>query len=130
MLRHVKPTILVVDDQADIRLALRLSLEMIGYDVVLASDDREAMAAVDNGRPDLVLLDVTLPAISGWDLLEKLRADERFGTLPIVITSALPADQVAAHARRLGATDHLAKPFLIEVLAETVRRALDEAERS
>jgi CheY-like chemotaxis protein len=125
MLRVVKPTILVVDDQADIRLTLRLSLEMKGYEVLLASDVREAMAALEKRTPDLVLLDITLPAVSGWDLLAKLRADERFGSLPVVVTSALPADQVAARARELGATDHLAKPFDVDVLAETVRRALD-----
>jgi CheY-like chemotaxis protein len=125
MLRVVKPTILVVDDQADIRLTIRLSLEMKGYQVLLASDDREAMAALEKRTPDLVLLDITLPATSGWDLLAKLRADERFGSLPVVVTSALPADQVAARARELGATDHLPKPFDVDVLAETVRRALD-----
>src|SRR5207245_7826346 len=67
-------TILVVEDHADIQLTVRLTLEMSGYKVMAASDSQQAFEALAKCTPDLILLDVSLPGVSGWQLLEKIRS--------------------------------------------------------
>jgi len=116
--------ILVVEDQPDVQLTMRLSLEMEGYEVALASTADEAVTALEGSTPDLVLLDITLPRVSGWELLERLRADQRFATLPIVVVSALPGEGIARRAADLGANGFLAKPFDVVELGAAVQRAL------
>jgi DNA-binding response OmpR family regulator len=125
-----KGSILVVEDQTDIQMTLRLSLEVDGYDVAVASDGREALSAIEHSTPDLVLLDITLPEMSGWDLLSRLRAEERFASLPVIVLSALPPEKVSLRARELGATGYLIKPFDVALLAETVRGALEDGRTS
>ena len=116
--------ILVVEDQADVQLTMRLSLEMEGYEVSLASTADDAVTALEASKPDLVLLDITLPRVSGWDLLTRLRADERFATLPIIVVSALRSEGIARRAADLGADGFLAKPFDVVELGAAVQRAL------
>jgi CheY-like chemotaxis protein len=123
-------SILVVEDQADIQMTLRLSLEVDGYDVAVASNGPEALRAIERSIPDVVLLDITLPEMSGWDLLTTLRAEKRFASLPIIVLSALPPDHVSQRARELGATGYLIKPFDVVLLAEAVRGALGERRTS
>jgi CheY-like chemotaxis protein len=83
------PDILLVDDDADIREALKLALELEGYDVALARDGGEAWALLDRDvRPCLVLLDLAMPVLSGPELLARIRADARLAALPIVILTA------------------------------------------
>jgi len=118
-------TILVVEDQADIQMTLRLSLEVDGYDVVVTSNAAEALDAIERSTPDVTLLDITLPGMSGWDLLSKLRADRRYASLPIIVLSALPPAQVSLRAKELGATAYLTKPFDVVQLADVVHAALE-----
>ena len=117
-------TILVVEDQSDIQLTIRLSLQVDGYDVSVASNAGEALGTLERSTPDLILLDITLPEVSGWDLLSLLRADERFALVPVIVLSALPDEHVVPRAAALGATGHLAKPFDVVELGEAVRGAL------
>jgi CheY-like chemotaxis protein len=119
------PSILVVEDQSDVQLTLRLSLQVDGYDVVVASNAGDALSALERSIPDLILLDITLPDVNGWELLATLREDVRFASLPIIVLSALPHEKVSARAAELGATGHLAKPFDVVELAEAVRGALE-----
>jgi DNA-binding response OmpR family regulator len=121
--------ILVVEDQSDIQLTLRLSLEADGYDVVVASRADEALDAIERLVPDLILLDITLPGVSGWDLLSTIRADERFASVPIIVLSALPHESVSGRASELGA-GHLAKPFNVNTLIDKVRGALESGRLS
>jgi CheY-like chemotaxis protein len=117
--------VLVVEDQPDIQMTLRLSLQVDGYEVVLASNATEALDALERSTPDLMLLDITLPEMNGWDLLSKLRADPRFVSLPVIVLTALPGEQVAVRAAQHGATGWLSKPFDVVRLAEAVRWALE-----
>jgi len=117
--------VLVVEDQADIQMTLRLSLQVDGYEVALASNATEALDALERSTPHLMLLDITLPEMNGWDLLSKLRADPRFVSLPVIVLTALPSEQVAVRAAQHGATGWLSKPFDVVRLAEAVRWALE-----
>jgi CheY-like chemotaxis protein len=89
--------ILIADDKASSRELVRTILENFGYEVQEAEDGIKALEAVSNGRPDLVLLDLQLPGLTGHEVLARLRADEQFADLPVV---ALTASAMAAIAIR------------------------------
>ena len=109
-------TILVVDDEADIQLFLRLVLGGAGYDVEVAGDGQAALEAIGREMPDLMLLDLMMPVLDGWGVLEKLE-----GRRPptILVLSAAPDPDRAAAA---GAAACLSKPFSVKLLLETVAR--------
>ncbi len=106
--RHV----LVADDEPHIGRIIQMKLEQGPFRVTLAQDGREALAALEAGQPvDLVLLDLMMPHLSGLDVLQRLRADERFRALPCMILTAAGQEQQYRQAMALGATDFMTKPF-------------------
>lgn len=108
--------LLVVDDESDIRLSISLALSLAGHEVVEATTGAEAVARVVADAPDAVLLDLRLPDVDGWGVLERLRGLGRFPTVPVVVGSA-DADP-AARRRALdeGCVGYLVKPFEPEEL--------------
>jgi DNA-binding response OmpR family regulator len=101
--------ILIVDDEPDILLLLRLNLNAEGHEVVMAADGEKALARIADDHPELVVLDVMMPVLDGWGVLEALRAVE--GAPPVIVVSAKTAGRDIAHAITLGACDYLTKPF-------------------
>src|SRR5690349_19162627 len=91
-------TILVVDDEPDIRLLLQLNLERDGHEIVTAGNGAEALAAVQTSPPELILLDVMMPDIDGWGVLEQLKSKlgTPFSEIPVIMLTALggPMDRV------------------------------------
>ncbi len=119
----IQPTVLVVDDDADIRTVIGQTLSDEGMLVGTASDGPEALQRVDEALPSLIILDITLPVLDGYQVAEQLR--QRFGELPIL---AITADGRAAEkARRVGAFAYLRKPFELEELVALVKRGLSES---
>jgi CheY-like chemotaxis protein len=115
-----QPRVLVVDDDVDIRLAIGEVLSDEGMTVDTASDGREALERADQQPPALVILDITLPVVGGYEVADRLR--ERFGMLPIL---AITADGRAAQkAQRVGAYAYLRKPFELEEMLALVKRGL------
>jgi CheY-like chemotaxis protein len=104
--------ILVVDDEPDIRLALSLCLEESGYEVSEASDGSEVMAAVAAERPDLILLDISMPHMDGFQTLEQLKSDAGTRDIPVVMVSARQRSEDQRDARALGAIDFISKPWI------------------
>ena len=100
---------LIVDDEQAIRLICRVNLRSAGFDTLEASDGEAALALARAERPDLILLDVMLPAVDGWRVAEELGASEDTREIPIVFLSARsePADDIAA---RVGAVGYITKP--------------------
>jgi two-component system OmpR family response regulator len=117
------PTVLVVEDDRDIRQLVALYLRRKGLNVVTACNALEAVAAIEVGRPDLVLLDIMLPGHSGLELLEDLRLQGN--QVPVVMLTALCTPGDIARGYELGADDYIAKPFSREVLMRRVRRLVD-----
>ena len=112
--------VLVVDDDPDMRHAMQEVLTDEGLDVDLAADGREALECADRELPSLVILDLTLPVLDGFDVADFLR--QRHGLLPIL---AVTADGRAPQkARRVGAYAYLRKPFELETLVDLVKRGL------
>ncbi len=103
--------ILVVDDNPDIRAALRANLEDIGCEVFEAGDGAEVHGAVLEHKPDLLLLDVVMPKVDGFQALQALKRDERTRQLPVLILSATGRPEDFERARRLGAREYVQKPW-------------------
>jgi CheY-like chemotaxis protein len=108
--------ILVVDDDASVRQLVRDVLEIEGYHVTCAPDGYAALRAVEQGRPDCVVLDVMMPGLDGHDVLIKLRESEQCRTLPVVMLTAMADDDSAWQAWTEGVDYFLPKPFDPETL--------------
>ena len=111
--------VLVVDDDPDILDALAEILEVEGYEVQRARNGREALQRLEQARPDLVLLDLMMPVMDGWEFARSLSPASR---PPIIVLSA--DRNVSARAKEIGALDWLAKPFELTELLAAVRRAM------
>ena len=119
------PRILIVEDDAKIREIMKWILEKSGFEVATAPDGPAGLAAAEAQLPDVVLLDLVMPQMSGFTVLEKLREREKTKSLPVVIVSARSAtERPLGAARELGATGYLEKPFRSETLVAVVRELL------
>ena len=121
-----KPQLLVVDDDEDIRALLRLLLERAGYDVDDQADGRAALRAFHKGNHDLVLLDVTMPDLDGWELLERIRD---LSDVPVLMLTARDSESDQVRGLRGGADDYVTKPFDREELVARVEALLRRAPR-
>jgi DNA-binding response OmpR family regulator len=119
------PTILITDDEANIRMMLRTALESDGYDVLEASNGREALDVIKRSSPDLMVLDLNMPVLDGMAVLEQLKS--MAGAKPrVIILTAYGSIPAAVKATRLGALDFLEKPITPAELRETIRSVLNE----
>jgi len=124
--------VLVVDDEAVIRRLVRLTLEQDGHEVIEAADGAEALRAVGPGKPDVMVLDLTMPRIDGWEVLGRLKAGPGVGTsdLPVILLTAAAAaadvDRIRAGVE--GAVRYLTKPFSPDDLRKEVRQAMETPE--
>ncbi|MFP4150050.1 MAG: response regulator [Nitriliruptoraceae bacterium] len=122
------PRVLVADDDEDIRAFLEITLQLAGFEVVLASDGQEALELAHTGHPDIIVLDVMMPNLDGLAALERLRVDPRTGHLPVMLLTARARTDDAIEGLDRGADDYLAKPFDPDELVARVRAALRRAE--
>jgi DNA-binding response OmpR family regulator len=113
--------ILVVDDEVDILDLLTELLGESGYEVVRASDGREAVRALFHAQPDLVLLDVAMPELDGWQTLERIRD---VSDLPVVMLTARAAEDDKVRGLRAGANDYVTKPFSTRELLARIEALL------
>jgi two-component system, OmpR family, KDP operon response regulator KdpE len=113
--------ILVVDDEIEILRALQRSLTAHGFEVFIASSGEEALEAIAHHRPDLMLLDLGLPGISGLEVCKRVRAESN---LPIIVLSVKDAERDKVQALDLGADDYVPKPFGIDEVLARIRVAL------
>ena len=118
--------ILIADDEPNILISLEYLMKREGYEVLLARDGTEALAAIVRERPDLVLLDVMMPGKTGFDVCQAVRADETLSGVKIVLLTAKGRDTDIAKGVALGATDYMTKPFSTKELAARVRSLLAE----
>jgi DNA-binding response OmpR family regulator len=115
-------TILVVDDDFELVEGLRLMLERQGYRVLRASDGHQAKQAIYQQRPDLVILDMMMPRMGGYPVLEHFKG--KADAPPIIMMTANEGSRHKAYAEYLGVIDYIRKPFAMERLMDTVQKAL------
>jgi CheY-like chemotaxis protein len=117
--------VLVVDDELAMRALCRVNLTVSGMAVVEARDGREALALVAAERPDLILLDVMMPGLDGWEVAERLAADPDTREIPIVFLTARADTADRVRGRDLGAVGYVTKPFDPVGIADLVERTLE-----
>jgi CheY-like chemotaxis protein len=112
--------VLVVDDEPDVLLLCRLNLEQRGHEFLEAADGSKALQLARQRHPDVIVLDLMLPGMSGYDVLETLQGDDDISGIPVLVLTAksLRADRERSHG--LGASAFLTKPFLPAELCEMV----------
>ncbi len=114
-------TVLVVEDDPEIRKLLRKYLEKLGFDVTEADTGKAALAALSVQRPTLVCLDLTLPESSGYEICEHIRNNPQLADLPVLVVSARSMPPDRALAEEVGATAYLIKPIRWKSFAATVQ---------
>ncbi|WP_148254885.1 response regulator transcription factor [Aidingimonas lacisalsi] len=117
--------ILVVDDEPNIVLSLEFLMQQAGFDVMTAMDGESAMASIADTAPDLMLLDISLPGMSGFDVLERLRASPHHSRLPIIMLTAHGREVEREKGLALGADDYVTKPFSTQGLIDKVLALLE-----
>jgi len=122
------PRILVVDDEPSLRRLIDRYLSMEGYEVVCVADGGEALAEVALWIPDLIITDVMMPKMDGWNLVERLRRKADLLLVPIIYVTALGGGQDRIRGFRNGGDDYLTKPFELEELHLRIQRALSRRE--
>jgi len=118
-----KKTILIVDDDRELSDGLKLMLERQGYRVIQASDGVQGKTSIYNQRPDLVILDMMMPRMGGYPVLEHFKG--KTDAPPIIMITANEGSRHKAYAEYLGVIDYLRKPFATERLMEAVQRAFE-----
>ena len=121
-------TIVVVDDEEDILLLCRVNLEFEGYRVVTASSGVEGLRLVRELHPSMVLLDVMMPSMDGWHVLEALTNDPQTAGIPVVMLTARVQGEDQMRGWSGGAADYIMKPFSPVALLETMRNVLHPAD--
>lgn len=116
--------ILAVDDEPDVLLIVKTGLEMEGYKVVTASDGEQALASAREEKPDLILLDVMMPKMDGFEVLAKLKEDEATATIPVIMLTGLSDRTKMQKALVSGIQWYVVKPFDFDDLMAKVREAL------
>jgi two-component system alkaline phosphatase synthesis response regulator PhoP len=117
--------VLVIDDEAPIRLLCRVNLEAEGMDVIEAADGPSGVERARDEEPDVILLDVMMPGLDGWRVAEQLLGDKRTTGIPIIFLTARAEFRDRARGLDIGGVDYITKPFNPLELAPLVQRLLD-----
>jgi len=119
-----KPLVLVADDDLDILGLVSMRMELFGYRVVQARAGDEALELALERRPDVIVLDVMMPGLTGYEVTERLRATAETATVPILLLTASVREEHEARGRAVGASAFMRKPFEAPALEECVRSLL------
>lgn len=122
MTEDAKKTVLLVEDNEDNLVVYRTILEHVGYRVIEARDGEEGVAAARRHRPDIVLMDISIPKIDGWEATQRLKADEDTRAIPIIALTAHALEEDRQKAKDAGCDGYLAKPV-------EPRRVVQEVEK-
>jgi DNA-binding response OmpR family regulator len=123
-----KKKILIVDDEDDILHFLELVLREKGYEVATASGGHEALTKAQVDRPDLVLLDIMMPQMDGWEVLKLLRVDEGTSQIPVAMLSARTEAKDRVQGLQEGAIDYICKPFSLQELLGKIETIFTQVE--
>lgn len=121
--------VVVIDDDLDLRMLTTLMFQMQGWSVATAADGPEGLRLLtelcEMGARPTVLLDIQMPEIDGWEVLERIRSDERLADLPVLLCTVRAGEQDRSRGFRIGADDFVPKPFDIDGLVAQVRSVMD-----
>ncbi len=118
------PLVLIVDDDERVREYVRVNLEAEGYSVREAGSAEEGLAVLGEQSPDLILLDVMMPQVDGWEMLRQVQEHAGVGAIPVIMFSGKVDEQAAVEARERGARGFIGKPFDPRALIESTKQLL------
>jgi two-component system cell cycle response regulator DivK len=121
----VSRRILVVEDQPDNQRILRDLLTSVGYDVIEAEDGEQALVSAAAARPDLILMDVQLPLVDGYEATRRLKADPQLQKIPIIVVTSYALSGDEAKARAAGCDAYVTKPFSPRALLAKIREYVE-----
>ncbi len=119
-----KPKILIVDDEPDVVGLIERTLKVYGFDTLNAYDGIAALDLVSAEKPDLILLDIMMPMMSGYEVCEQIKANPQTQHIPVVCLSSAHTPDARAHSLRAGAVELITKPFMPAELVAQIRRHL------
>ena len=120
-----KKRILIIDDEPDFVRVVQLRLEAAGYDVSVAFDGMQGVSSAHKEKPDLIILDIMMPAMHGHRVCEALKKSSKTWTIPIIYLTAKGSKEDEELAYKLGAEHFLTKPYDPQALLETIKKALE-----
>jgi two-component system, cell cycle response regulator DivK len=121
-----RPRVLLVDDYPDAREMYSEYLQFSGFDVIEASNGLEALQRAADEKPDIILMDLSLPVMDGWEATRRLKADARTADIPVVALTGHALVGISEGAKRAGCDAFVTKPCLPEDLVREIRKVLDE----
>lgn len=116
--------ILVIDDEPDLTMMVRMRLEAAGYEVIEANDGQEGLDKARKENPDLIILDLMLPKLDGYKVCRMLKFDEKYKKIPVIMFTARAQDSDKKLAEEVGATAYLTKPFDPQTLLSKIQELL------
>jgi DNA-binding response OmpR family regulator len=119
-----KSKILLVDDERNLVELTTMRLESAGYEVIAAYDGAEALDKINQSKPDLIILDLMLPKVDGYEVCTMLKQDGRYQNIPIVLLTAKVQEKDEQLGQECGANAYVRKPFQAKELLETIQRLL------
>jgi two-component system alkaline phosphatase synthesis response regulator PhoP len=124
MTEELRKKVLIVDDQPSMITTLRFQVQNAGYDFLTASNGEEALRVIDSDKPDLVMLDVMMPKMNGWEVCRTIRSNEATKHIPVFIITALHSDADSVNAKNSGANEFIVKPIKSADLAARLKKYL------
>ncbi len=118
--------VLLAEDEKNVILGVRTCLDAVGYDVEVVEDGEEALNSVKREHPDLILLDLLMPKVDGFEVLKVLKGDEKTSKIPIIVLTAKAEEADRQRAMELGADDYMTKPFKPQELWDVIKGYLPE----
>ena len=128
--KPARPRVLLVDDYPDAREMYSEYLQFSGFDVVEAANGIEALQSAIERAPDIILMDLSLPVMDGWEATRRLKADDRTASIPVVALTGHALAGISEGAKRAGCDAFVTKPCLPEDLVKEIRKVLDETSSS
>jgi DNA-binding response OmpR family regulator len=122
--RSDRPVVLVADDDEDILALVSFRLDRAGYEVLSATDGEQALATILHSQPDLAVLDVRMPKMTGMDVVKGVRDADKVNRMPIILLSASVLDENISRGFELGADDYIKKPFNPQELLARIQAIL------
>lgn len=119
-----KPKILIVDDESDIAETLSYMLQAKGFSPVIASDGADGLKKLSKESPDLVLLDVKMPIMDGYEVCSTIRKTNETKSIPIIMVTSESSTDSVIKAHKVGANDYLVKPYNLPTLLQKMRRLI------
>jgi two-component system, cell cycle response regulator DivK len=128
--KNDRPRVLLVDDYPDAREMYSEYLQFSGFDVVEAANGMEALQRAADEKPDIILMDLSLPVMDGWEATRRLKADARTAEIPVVALTGHALAGISEGAKQAGCDAFITKPCLPEDLVREIRKVLDEPSAS